>query len=75
MYIDPSQIRDNSVRINLNDAEKLLLDAIVAYSGGQRATVLRNLLLEHAGNVLGVEMNSPLMLNGNEGLTTRQVGH
>ena len=58
MYADPSKIRDNVVKVRLNDAEAQLLDALVAYTGEQKASLIRELLLEQARVVLFGEMNS-----------------
>jgi hypothetical protein len=58
MYADPSKIRDNVVKVRLNDAEAQLLDALVAYTGEQKAALIRELLLEQAARVLFGDMNS-----------------
>lgn len=52
MYADPSLIRDNPVRVNFNDAEAELIDALVKYTGQQRAVLIRDLILEQARLVL-----------------------
>lgn len=63
MYSDPSLIREHVVKIRLNDREAALVDALVNYTGQQKAALLRELLLEQAqfvlaGNsVLGVAVN------------------
>ena len=48
MYADPSLIRDHVVKIRLNDTEAALIDAWVNYTGQQKATLLREMLLEQA---------------------------
>ena len=58
MYADPSKIRDNVVKVRLNDAEAQLLDALVTYTGEQKATLIREMLLEQAQLVLFGDMNS-----------------
>jgi hypothetical protein len=58
MYADPSKIRDNVVKVRLNDAESQLLDALVTYTGEQKASLIRELLLEQARAVLFGDMNS-----------------
>ncbi len=58
MYADPSKIRDNVVKVRLNDAEAQLLDALVTYTGEQKASLIRELLLEQAHRVLFGDMNS-----------------
>lgn len=52
MYSDPANIRDNVVKIRLNDPEEALVDALVNYTGQQKATLLRELILEQARLVL-----------------------
>jgi hypothetical protein len=52
MYADPALIRDNPVRVNFNDAERDLIDALVKYTGQQRAVLIRELILEQARLVL-----------------------
>jgi hypothetical protein len=58
MYADPSKIRDNVVKVRLNDAEAQLLDALVTYTGEQKASLIRELLLEQARAVLFGDMHS-----------------
>ena len=48
MYTDPSLIRDHVVKLRLNDQESALIDAWVNYTGQQKATLLREMLLEQA---------------------------
>lgn len=55
MYADPSLIRDHVVKIRLNDTEAALVDALVNYTGQQKAALLRELLLEQAQLVLAGE--------------------
>lgn len=52
MYTDPSLIRDHVVKLRLNENEARLIDAIVDYTGQQKAALLRELLLEQARLVL-----------------------
>lgn len=52
MYSDPALIREHVVKIRLNDTEADLIDALVAYTGQQKAPLLRDLLLDQAGKVL-----------------------
>ncbi len=55
MYADPSLIRDNVVKIRLNDLEDDLVTPLVNYRGGQKATLLRELLIEAVKRDLGVD--------------------
>lgn len=52
MYSDPSLIRDHVVKLRLNDNEAALVEALVNYTGQQKASLLRELLLEQAQMVL-----------------------
>lgn len=52
MYADPSLIRAHVTKIRLNDNEDALIDALVNYTGQERAPLLRDLLLEQARLVL-----------------------
>lgn len=62
MYADPTQIRDNVVKIRLNDLESDLIQAWVNYNGGQKATFLRELLLEQARLDMGLDSSgNPLV--------------
>ena len=75
MYSDPSKIRDHVVKIRLNDSEEELIDALVNYTGEQKATLLRELLLEQARIVLGAGMDFPIQAIGSEGRESFHVGH
>lgn len=57
MYTDPSLIREHVVKVRLNDSEADLIDALVNYTGQQKAPLLRDLLLEQARLVLAGEAN------------------
>jgi hypothetical protein len=57
MYADPSLVRDHVVKIRLNDQEAGLIDALVNYTGQQKAPLLRELLLDQARLVLAGEAN------------------
>ena len=52
MYGDPTLIRDHVVKLRLNDHEAALVNAIVDYTGQQKAALLRELLIEKASSVL-----------------------
>ncbi len=55
MYADPSLIREHVVKLRLNDTEAELIDALVNYTGQQKAPLLRELLLDQAQRVLAGE--------------------
>lgn len=52
MYTDPSNVRDNVVKLRFNDSEAALIDAVVNYTGQQKAAFLRDLVLEAAQRAL-----------------------
>lgn len=55
-YADPSQIRDKTVKLSFNDLEDDLIQAWVNYHGGQKATFIRELVLEQARLDLGLDV-------------------
>jgi len=55
MYADPTLIRDNYVKISLNDLENDLIQAWVNYRGGEKAALVREWLLEQARIDLGLD--------------------
>ncbi|HZR03666.1 MAG TPA: hypothetical protein VFA81_10895 [Burkholderiales bacterium] len=57
MYSDPSQIRKHKVTLYLNDAEADLVEAINNYRGGEKAPLLRELLIESAHRALAGDVN------------------
>lgn len=71
MYSDPTKIRSNVIKVRLSDEEAALVEAFVNYNGGQKATLVRDLILDQAASVLGFndtapvyEMASPLRVAG-----------
>lgn len=52
MYCDPSLIRNHTVKVRFNENEARLVDALVAYTGEQKAAFIRSLILEQAMAVL-----------------------
>jgi len=67
MYADPSQIRKHKVTIYLNDLEADLVRAINNYRGGEKAPLLRELLIESAHRVLAGDANLDASTNNIEG--------
>ena len=68
MYADPSQIRKKRVTLYLNDAEAALIEATNNYLGGEKAPLLRKMLLESAHRVLTGESNIDTSGLGSEAL-------
>ncbi|MCT8466994.1 hypothetical protein KZO85_00185 [Chromohalobacter canadensis] len=54
MYQDPKRIRSRYGAINLDAYEARLIDAMVDYTGIERATLLRQLILKEALETLGI---------------------
>lgn len=52
MYADPALIRKHVFKLNLSDREAHLVNALCAYSGAQKATLLRELAMEGAEQML-----------------------
>lgn len=52
MYADPSLIRDHPVRVYFNEQEAKLVDALTEYTGEQRASLIRRLIIEQATAIL-----------------------
>lgn len=57
MYADPSLIRKHRVTLYLNDSEAELIEATNNYLGGEKAPLLRDLLIQSAHRVLAGEAN------------------
>ncbi|MFL9582393.1 hypothetical protein [Stenotrophomonas sp. AB1(2024)] len=45
MYADPTHIRDNEVKIRLNDDELAVIEALARFNQQQRAVFVRKVLL------------------------------
>lgn len=52
MYQDTALLRTHTVKIRLSDAEAALINALVDFTGEQRAVLLRDLILEQARSLL-----------------------
>jgi hypothetical protein len=52
MYQDPKRVRRNRVSINLDDYEAALIQALVDYTGSDRANLIRSMLIAQAEAVL-----------------------
>lgn len=55
MYSDPALIRKHFVKLSLSDREAALLDALCNYTGEQKASLIREMVLRKAEEVLHVE--------------------
>lgn len=45
MYQDVALIRTHEIKLRLNDKEAALIEAFAAYTGGQKAALVRELIL------------------------------
>lgn len=54
MYQDPKRVRSRYAALNLDQYEAQLIDALVDYTGIDRASLLRQLVLKEALETLGV---------------------
>ena len=54
MYQDTRRLRSNRIGINLDEFEDNLIDALVAYTGIEKATLLRQMVMREALEMLGV---------------------
>ena len=54
MYQDPKRVRTRYAALNLDQYESQLIDALVDYTGIERASLLRQLVLKEALETLGV---------------------
>lgn len=52
MYTDPSLIRSHVVKLRFNDREAALVDALVNFTGEEKAAFIRSLILDRAAEVL-----------------------
>lgn len=52
MYTDPALIRKHFVKLAFNDNEAALVDALVRYTGDEKAAFIRSLILQRAEEVL-----------------------
>lgn len=58
MYSDPSLIRRHEVKLRFNDREADLVNALVAYTGEEKAAFIRGLIVERAMEVLHAEQSA-----------------
>jgi len=60
MYQDPKRVRTRYGALNLDEYEARLIDALVDYTGIERAALLRQLVLKEALETLGLgDLDAP----------------
>lgn len=67
MYSDPSLIRKHTVKLSFNDREAALVDALVTYTGEEKAAFIRSLILDRAAEVLSHGQESALTVSAMRG--------
>lgn len=60
MYSDPTLIRRHTVKLRFNDREAALVDALVTYTGEEKAAFIRDLILSRAMDVLHAEESAAM---------------
>ena len=60
MYSDPTLIRRHTVKVRFNDREAALVDALVNFTGEEKAAFIRALILDRAMDVLHAEQSASL---------------
>ena len=53
MYPDPKRVRDNRITVRLDDYEHDLIVALANYQGEQPSTIVRQLIMREALEMLG----------------------
>ncbi len=71
MYQDPKRIRNTRVSINLDDYEAALIQALVDYTGTQRATLIRQMVIAQAEAAL---IPSPKRITSPSATSEAQTG-
>ncbi|MBA2781098.1 hypothetical protein [Billgrantia kenyensis] len=60
MYQDPKRVCSRYGAINLDEYERRLIDALVDYTGIDKAVLLRQLVMKEALGIADLELNVPL---------------
>ncbi len=58
MYADPAKIRSHVIKVRLSDEEAALINALVAYTGEQKATLVREIALERALEIVSPDVRT-----------------
>jgi hypothetical protein len=74
MYSDPALIRKHTVKLSFNDNEAALVDALVRYTGEEKAAFIRSLILDRAQEVLFHASESASAAPGTRGAQTALFG-
>jgi predicted DNA-binding protein len=52
MYRDRTLVRDHLIKLRLSDRENEMIDQLVQQTGGQKAALIRELLMKEAAEVM-----------------------
>jgi hypothetical protein len=74
MYSDPALIRKHTVKLSFNDNEAELVNALVRYTGEEKAAFIRSLILDRAQEVLFHAAESASAAAGTRGAQTAMFG-
>lgn len=74
MYCDPALIRKHTVKLSFNDNEAALVDALVRYTGEEKAAFIRALILDRATEVLAHGLESAAAAPGTRGAQQPMFG-
>jgi len=55
MYHDRALVRDQLIKLRLSDRENEMIDQLVQQTGGQKAALIRELLMKEAAEVMAAE--------------------
>lgn len=55
MYHDRSLVRDHLIKLRLSDRENQMIEELVRQTGGQKAALIRELLMQQAAEVMAEE--------------------
>ena len=55
MYRNRALVRDHLIKLRLSDKENEMIDQLVQQTGGQKAAVIRELLMQQAEKVMAEE--------------------
>lgn len=55
MYHDRTLVRDHLIKLRLSDRENQMIEELVRQTGGQKAALIRDLLMAQAAEVMAEE--------------------
>jgi hypothetical protein len=73
LYSDPTLIRRHTVKVRFNDREAALVDALVNFTGEEKAAFIRSLILDRATEVMHAD-ESAAFASGTRGAQPQLFG-